>query len=405
MDAPPRINLDERRMHVRAYNFWVSLLNGRQFPSIDDLDPTVLDDFGPHSLLLDFTHDPENPAVPFLGAALREESAVNGPIHSLSDIPARSVLSRLTDHYLQIIANRAPIGFEAEYVNQRNRATMYRGILMPFTSNGKAIDYIYGVINWKECAEPGVASDIIEAVSAAMSESPAPPPVAPLWDLSAGAEPADTLDDMLSDAIEPGADASLYDRLAAARILAEESEATEQRSRASLYRTLGLAYDFVLAAAQDPATYAEILEDAGLVAQARAPMTPVVKLIFGASYDKTRLAEYAAVLDHGRRVALGLGELADYLGKFQGGLKGVVKAERIARRPADVRPGRAEAARTRLAAAPTLATVHLGGRENAVDSDYISLIGRRLADGSVAILAVAAAEESQLIRATRQLES
>ena len=27
-------------MHVRAYNHWVSLLDGRDFPSIDDLEPS-----------------------------------------------------------------------------------------------------------------------------------------------------------------------------------------------------------------------------------------------------------------------------------------------------------------------------------------------------------------------------
>ncbi len=29
MEAPPEIGVDERRMHVRAYNYWVSLLDGR----------------------------------------------------------------------------------------------------------------------------------------------------------------------------------------------------------------------------------------------------------------------------------------------------------------------------------------------------------------------------------------
>ena len=45
-----------------------------------------------------------------------------------------------------------------------------------------------------------------------------------------------------------------------------------------------------------PEDYAELLDDAGLKAQARAPMTPVVKLVFGVHYDKTRLTEFAAAL-------------------------------------------------------------------------------------------------------------
>src|SRR3546814_17998204 len=52
-DIPPEIGTDERRMHVRAYNYWVSLLRGRPFPSVADLDPTSLNDFGPPSVPLD----------------------------------------------------------------------------------------------------------------------------------------------------------------------------------------------------------------------------------------------------------------------------------------------------------------------------------------------------------------
>ena len=47
MDLPLDIGTDERRMHVRAYNQWVSLLEGRDYPSIEDLDPGNIADFGP----------------------------------------------------------------------------------------------------------------------------------------------------------------------------------------------------------------------------------------------------------------------------------------------------------------------------------------------------------------------
>ena len=61
-------------------------------------------------------------------------------------------------------------------------------------------------------------------------------------------------------------------------------------------------------------------------------MTPVVKLVFGHDYDKTRLTEYAAVLSHAHRIGLERGSLADFLGDAVGGLKGVVNAERRMRR-------------------------------------------------------------------------
>src|SRR3954453_16010308 len=152
-DVAAAIGTDERRMHVRAYNHWVSLLDGRDFPSIEDLEPAEVSDFAPHSVLLDFTCGRDNPAIPYIGAEIRDECGLTDDTRTISDVPPRSLLSRLTDHYMQIIANRAPIGFEAEFVNQREENICYRGILMPFSSDGDAIDFIYGVINWKTVGE------------------------------------------------------------------------------------------------------------------------------------------------------------------------------------------------------------------------------------------------------------
>src|SRR5690349_2502833 len=151
-DVSSAIGTDERRMHVRAYNYWVSLLGGRDYPSIEDLEPGDVEDFATHSVLLDFTGGGDNPALPYVGAAIREECGLAEDIRTIADIPSRSLLSRLTDHYMQIIANRAPVGFEAEFDNQRGEPISYRGILMPFSSDGDTIDFIYGVINWKKGA-------------------------------------------------------------------------------------------------------------------------------------------------------------------------------------------------------------------------------------------------------------
>ncbi len=111
--------------------------------------PSNVTDFAPNSILLDFTCGRDNPAMPYIGNAIREECGLDEDVRTIADVPSRSLLSRLTDHYLQIIANRAPIGFEAEFVNQRGEHICYRGILMPFSSDGDTIDFIYGVINWK----------------------------------------------------------------------------------------------------------------------------------------------------------------------------------------------------------------------------------------------------------------
>ena len=376
-DRPFSPGGDERRMHVRAYNHWVSLLRGRPCPPINELDPGSISDFGPNSVLLDFTAGLDDPGIAFLGKALREECELGTDTARIADVPARSLLSRLTDHYLQIIANRAPIGFEAEFVGNRGRTTLYRGILMPFSSQSETIDYIYGVINWKELADAATQATLAAELDAAVRAAPRPSE-APVWadGPQATAEPGalDTRDALLSG--------SLGDRLVLARESAAQVRASDSRSRAALYRALARAHDFALAAEADPDGYRDLLADAGLTVQARAPMTPIAKLVFGADHDKTRLTEYAAVLAHARRHAIHAGGLAPFLDGVEGGVKAVVAAERAARRPG-AQPDRYERAREELRRRAALAAVPLA----AGDHEFVVLLARANAEGTLDIVA------------------
>lgn len=387
IEAPPEIGVDERRMHVRAYNHWVSLLDGRPYPSIKDLDPGRIDDFGPHSVLLDFSDGGEDPKVVWLGAALREECALIGDIRRISDVPKRSLLSRLTDHYLQIIANRAPIGFEAEFVGQRGLNTLYRGILMPFSSGGDRIDFIYGVINWKELVDLDTAADLARQAQGVLAAA-APAAASPVWADGPNAEapefeaaPAAYEDESWDEPSLPF-DAGLADRLCAARECAEAASKADARSRTALYRALGHAYDFARAAEAAPADYAEMLEDAGIKVQARAPMTAVAKLVFGADYDKTRLTEFAAALAWARREDLPAGSFAAHVEQAEGGLKGLVALERKARRPAPA-PDLAERIRAELRTRRPLGHVAYAMGEN----EFVLFLGRRDEIGGVALVA------------------
>ena len=96
-DVSMAIGADERRMHVRAYNYWCSLLEGRDFPSIEDLEPGDIEDFGPHSVLLDFTEGRDNPATPYIGSAIGEECGIGDDVKSIADVPSRSLLLRVAE--------------------------------------------------------------------------------------------------------------------------------------------------------------------------------------------------------------------------------------------------------------------------------------------------------------------
>ncbi len=428
---PPSIGQDERRMQVRAYNFWASLLDQGQFPPVQSLLDGHLPDFADHSVLLHFDSGIEDPAIPFLGQILADECEAGSPLRRLSDIPGRSLLSRITDHYLQIIANQAPIGFEAEFVNQRGRTILYRGILLPFSTDNVTIDYLYGVINWKELADQQTTDALLLEIDQALDQRPSsatlaprrassPVPLAgwadgpdseiapmddtPLLDLAEfgaeiiAGEPAEALPAPAPNEPEP---ACLADWLASARDLAHIAHASEDRTRGALYAAIGRAWDFALAAEDAPEDYAELVADAGLTMQARAPLTPLVKLVFGADYDKTRIAEYTTALTHAQRLALGYGDLSEYLAKAPGGLKGVVALERKLRREetgkAAPKPRASMVEGLRALDHKPLYALEPEGAEFAL------VVVRRLASGSAVLLGEIADDQPMLERAARHL--
>ncbi len=395
IETPPAISGDERRMQVRAYNFWTSQLHDKNYPSIEELDPDNVDDFSEYSVLLDFTSGIENPSIQYVGSKLRAECGIADDITYLDQVPPRSLLSRITDHYLQIIANRAPIGFEAEFVNEHDLTIMYRGILLPYSSDDDTIDFIYGVINWKVAAEADLAKSLESEVEQALQSATPRTENVPVWEDSPASDMLGDLpplgnnelllgDDYAALEMQPDENSSLADWLDAARSSADSARDVDVRSRDALYRAIGKAYDFSVVAGKNGVDFAEILSDAGLKAQDRAPMTPIVKLVFGAGYDKTRLTEFATVLNFAHRNVMPVGALADVLAKHDGGIKAIIKSERFARKITAVGNAAETApdplARLRNARARSLQEFAGTGEE------FVILVGRREADGSVSLI-------------------
>lgn len=409
---PPMVGVDERRMQVRAYNAWSGLLGDRQWPRIADLDLDGLD-FADRAVLLDFTAGVDNPAIVHLGQSLRDEGDVPYPIIRWDDVPRGSLISRLSDHYVQIFANQSPIGFEAEFINGQGHEILYRGILLPFSSDDVSIDFVLGVINWKcgapvkleyqpqELAEMPEPNTRLAAPNDA-SSSPSPSNVSPIWADGPSRPSGDSSD--VSHALDMAAH-GLQGRLADARIFADQARDTDDRSRSALYRAIGKAWDFALLAQESPVMLDKLLRESGIKAQRRAPMTPIVKLVFGADHDKSRVAEYAAVLRYAQEQDVAAGTLGDMIASYDGGLKNLVKhirTERRAGRAALPDAGehgadRAEPLREARAAAMIAYDAAAMG-----DDEFVLLIGRRMADGQVAVVGHAQDDQALMNKALRK---
>lgn len=151
------VDTDDRRMHVRAYDHWVSILRGRACPSLEDLEPAGV--AGPRQVLLDLRTNPRDPELTCIGGALIGECGARN-IRRLSEIPRGSFLALLTAHYRHAALSRQPIAFEGEHVSLRGNDSFYRGVLLPLSSDGHDVDFVYGAISWREGAERALAAGI-----------------------------------------------------------------------------------------------------------------------------------------------------------------------------------------------------------------------------------------------------
>jgi hypothetical protein len=145
-----------------------------------------------------------------------------------------------------------------------------------------------------------------------------------------------------------------------------------------------------------PEEYSEILEDAGVKSQARAPMTPIVKLVFGVDYDKTRLTEFAAALNYAERQGVDFGGFQQFVEEADGGLKGLVAEERKARRPDQPAENKMEAGKSTLRSAPSIPLSQLP-----TNQEFALVLTRRNADGVHEVVELVA-DSAMLDRALRR---
>jgi len=195
---------------------------------------------------------------------------------------------------------------------------------------------------------------------------------------------------------------ALARQLAIARDQAALARTAERRSHDALYQAVGSAYDFALVAIEAPVEFACLIDDPAI--EARKLMTTIVKLVFGFEYDKTRVAEYAAVLTFACRLDIERGSLAGWLSKAPGGLKGVIAAEREFHRrdegvAYETKPRLRPSVAAGLRALPVQKMEEIGrdGKE------FMLIVARREPDGHVVVLGEVSSDVKLLTKAAAQL--
>lgn len=136
---------------MQAFYLWSELCDGERLPSAADLLGHARCTFADMAVTITIDSECRGQVVA-IGAGLPLPVAAL-PV-SVLDIPGRSLVSRVTEHLLEPVANRAPVGFEAEFFDQQETEIRYRAILLPCASDGMTIDSVIGVITSNAAPRP-----------------------------------------------------------------------------------------------------------------------------------------------------------------------------------------------------------------------------------------------------------
>ncbi|MBL4639805.1 MAG: hypothetical protein JKY57_04675 [Kordiimonadaceae bacterium] len=265
----------ERRLHLKAFDYWHGLKGELTYPLFTDLRAEDLAPFKSNSLLLEFNK--KGAVVRFIGE--RVSMLVEAPIavgNYLKDFPesafARALLQQFEDEAGR--AKAAEFEFVEEYID-------CRGIMLPFSNDGISPHFVMVISNFRQ-----------------------------------------------NESHQTDLDHNLDDLVSAGKRAAKGVTRVDNGSRKNLYAALASALAIYEGAVSSPSAYGQLLSDEGLKAQTRAPFTPALKIVFGAKHDKTRLTEYAAALSFAVRQNISSEMLADFIKNTPGGIKGCVQQER-----------------------------------------------------------------------------
>ena len=165
------VSPSERRRHATVFNYWLSIRGDRAFPPIRDLDPLEISDAGPCSVLLEVMGGGDDADIRHLGHTLKVDGQ---KIERISEAPRPSLLACIASQLPIVASSRQPIAFEDKFPSGDSTAHCWV-TLLPFSSTGKWIDYVYGFVTLKgaeaaaeDDAEP--AGQVAEAAPDVLDE-------------------------------------------------------------------------------------------------------------------------------------------------------------------------------------------------------------------------------------------
>ncbi len=135
---------NQRRLTWRLLNYWEQVRGDRDFPSLEDIQPSDIEHIWPYCFILDVKDHHEFPYFRYLGRSLARYSGIFlcGQ-HELS----HTLLNKAVCHYREAVNRGAPVLVEEELTQFDNRKLLFRTVLLPLSDDQEKVSFLLGAAN------------------------------------------------------------------------------------------------------------------------------------------------------------------------------------------------------------------------------------------------------------------
>ncbi len=136
--------ISERRRVRRLRHYWDRLRRGRAMPAMHDVDPRALPVAWSDCFVLATAEDAREPTFVHVGNALTVDCGRRLSGEALSAVPATTLIDKATRGVAEVLATRAPLIVEGEFVHADGDTVLYRAIMLPFADDAEHVDHLLG---------------------------------------------------------------------------------------------------------------------------------------------------------------------------------------------------------------------------------------------------------------------
>ncbi|MBN8531424.1 MAG: PAS domain-containing protein [Alphaproteobacteria bacterium] len=146
---PLKTTGQERRITFRLLSYWNRIRADREMPSLGDVNVDEITEIWHFSFVIDISKGLDEARFHYFGPELVNIFEANHTDELLRHAMEQDTkLENTLGFYPKVVERRAPVSESSEFFLE-NKEVRYRSLIVPFSGDGKTIDYLMGTTNYK----------------------------------------------------------------------------------------------------------------------------------------------------------------------------------------------------------------------------------------------------------------